>query len=130
MRYLLIGLSLGLWFASAACTSAQAADATITFQDNANNESGFRVERNLNGGAFTALPIVPPSSGVGLTVLVLDTTLVQSATQDNKYCYRAVAFNSAGDSTFASTATPGVTDCKIIAQLVSIPVPSSGLLVK
>jgi hypothetical protein len=111
-------------------TIALAADATVTFTDNSDNETGFRVERNLNGGAFTPLPVALPSNGVGLTVSVLDTTLVQSTTTDNRYCYRAVAFNQAGDSPFASTATPGVTDCKIIPRLIVIPTGPAGLLVK
>jgi hypothetical protein len=111
-------------------TSALAADATITFQDNADNETGFRIERNLNGGAFAPLPVVLPSNGVGLTVSVLDTTLVQSTSADNKYCYRAVAFNTAGDSPLATTATPGTTDCKVIPRLIVIPTGPTGLLVK
>ena len=111
-------------------TSVLAADATVTFTDQSDNELGFRIERNLNGGAFTALPLALPSNGVGLTVSVLDTTLVQSSTQDNKYCYRALAYNSAGDSPFATTATPGVTDCKTIARLIVIPTGPAGLLVK
>ena len=111
-------------------TSVLAADATVTFTDQSDNETGFRIERNLNGGAFTALPLALPSNGVGLTVSVLDTTLVQSSTQDNRYCYRALAYNSAGDSPFATTATPGVTDCKTIARLIVIPTGPAGLLVK
>jgi hypothetical protein len=119
-----------LLFVLAASTSALAADATITFQDNADNETGFRIERNLNGGAYTPLPVALPSNGVGLTVSVLDTTLVQSTSADNKYCYQAVAFNTAGDSPFATTATPGVTDCKVIPRLIVIPTGPAGLLVK
>ena len=112
-------LSLGIW------TNAHAADATVTFTDNAANESGFRVERNLNGGAFATLATL----GVNITQMV-DTTLVQSATQSNKYCYRVVAFNTAGDSSYATTQTPGVTDCKTIPMLVTVPGSPSGLLVQ
>ncbi len=127
----LIGASLlGVLFILAVSTNAQAADATIEFQDNANNETTFIIERNLNGGSYVVLQTVSASPGTGLTVSVLDTTLVASATTANKYCYRVAASNSAGNSAYASTATPGVTDCKVIAQLVSIPVPASGLLVK
>jgi len=130
MRLLNIVKACGLLSGLVICTSALAADATITFQDNADNETGFRIERNLNGGAYTPLPVALPSNGVGLTVSVLDTTLVQSTTADNRYCYRAVAFNAAGDSPFASTATPGVTDCKVIPRLIVIPTGPTGLLVK
>ena len=113
-------------------SAALAATATIQFVDRSENEDGFRVERNLNGGAWTALPVVAPSTGSGSIVQVLDTTLVQSATTANKYCYRAVAFNAAGSSAFAITVTPGVTDCKTISQavIITIPVPPTGLLVE
>jgi hypothetical protein len=130
MRLLNIVKACALWCALAVSTSALAADATITFTDNSDNESGFRVERNLNGGAFAPLPLALPSNGVGLTVSVLDTTLAQSSAADNRYCYRVVAFNSAGDSAFATTATPGVTDCKTIPRLIVIPSGPTGLLVK
>jgi hypothetical protein len=124
---------LGIW------TSALAADATITFIDNAGAnppavndvEDGFRIQRNLNGGAFATIgAIVPASPGVGLTIQVTDTTLVESPTIANKYCYRVVAFNIKGDSPFATTATPGVTDCKTLAQLIAIPAGPTGLLVQ
>jgi len=119
-----------LLFALAVSTSALAADATVMFVDESDNEETFQIERNLNGGPYSVLQTVAASPGVKLTVSVLDTTLVASAITANKYCYRVTARNSAGTSGYASTATPGTTDCKIIAQLVSIPVPSSGLLVK
>lgn len=108
----------GVW------TNVQAADATIAFTDNSTNEDGFKLERNLNGGPFSLLTTLAPN-----VTQLLDTTLVQSTIQ-NVYCYRVSAFNSAGSSGFASTATPGVTDCKIVPTLITIPPGPSGILVK
>ena len=126
MKKLFVIASLfALLFTLAAFTNIHAADATITFTDNANNEQGFRIERNLNGGAFAPLATL----GADITMMV-DTTLVQSTTADNKYCYRVMAFNTAGDSPYAMTQTQGVTDCKIIPRLVTIPSGPSGLLVQ
>jgi len=119
-----------LMFALWASTNELAADATVTFTDESDNEDTFQIQRNLNGGPFTTISTSPISPGVKLTVSVLDTTLVQSTTTDNKYCYRVFARNTAGDSPFASTATPGTTDCKVIPRLITIPVGGSGLLVK
>ena len=118
---LVIALIFVLW------TNAHAIDATITFTDNANNEDGFRVERNLNGGAFSLLPTGTLAPNI---TQLLDTTLQQSTTVDNKYCYRVLAFNSAGNSAFATTTTPGVTDCKTVPMLITIPTGPTGLLVK
>lgn len=113
----------------ALATALFAADATVTFTDNATNEDGFRIERNLNGGSFVTLQTLGISPGAGVTVQLTDTTLVQSSTQANKYCYRAFTFNSAGEAQ-ATTPTPGTTDCKTIAQLITVPLGGSGLLVK
>lgn len=110
-------------------SAAMGADALISFTDNAGNETGFRIERNLNGGAFATVQTLPISPGAGVTVQLTDTTLIQSVSQANKYCYKVFTFNSAGEAQ-ATTATPGVTDCKTIPQLVTIPIGGSGLLVQ
>ena len=127
MQFLKIATICALLFALLASTSAHAADATLTFTDNANNEDGFRVERNLNGGTYTLLPSGTLAPNI---TSLLDTTLVQSTTTANKYCYRVLAFNSAGNSAFATTATPGVTDCKTVPMLITIPAGPTGLLVQ
>ena len=103
---------------------ALAADATVTFTDNSANETGFQVERNLNGGTYSLLSTL----AANITQMI-DTTLVQGA-GDNKYCYRVRAINSAGSSVYGNTATPGVTDCKTIAALITIPNAPSNVLVQ
>ena len=115
----------------AAWTNADAVDAIATITDQASNETGFRFERNLNGGAFSVVATIGPATAPAPSVVqITDTTLVESPSGANKYCYRAVAFNTAGNSAFATTATPGVTDCKTIPQLVTIPIGPAGLLVQ
>ena len=114
---------------------------TVTWTDNSgknpavnDQESGFRVERNLNGGPFTLLPGDSPIVGVTTGADVqsyIDTTVMADNNVDNKYCYRVQAVNSAGSSGWATTATPGVTDCGIIPKRVLvIPADPSGQLVQ
>ena len=59
--------------------------ATITWQDNSNNETGFVLERQLNGGAFVALAPIAAN-----TTQVIDATVVRS-TVPNTYTYRLKA---------------------------------------
>ena len=130
-------LLMAILFVLAVSTNAKAIDAVITFTDNSggdplvnNGETGFRIQRNLNNGLFTDIATAPASPGAGITVQVIDTTLVESQTTENKYCYRVYAFNATGNSGFANTQIPGVTDCKVIAQLLIVPAGPAGILVK
>ncbi len=99
---------------------AYAVDMILSWTDNSSNESGFKIERSLNGGAFTSLATV--NSNV---VTVTDTTPVQSLTVDNVYCYRLYAYNTAGNSAFTAPA------CKTIAKPVeTIPTAPSNLTIQ
>ncbi len=101
---------------------AYGVDAILSWTDNSGNETGFKIERNLNGGAFTALATV--NSNV---VTVTDTTPVQSQTVDNVYCYRLYAYNTAGNSAFTAPA------CKTILKpppVVTIPAAPSNLTIQ
>jgi len=112
---------------------ALAEQANVTWVDNSgknpainDQESGFPIERNLNGGAFGLLVTVAADSQ-----FYLDSTLFADNAVDNKFCYRVRAINSAGASGFASTATPGVSDCKVVPKrILVIPADPSGTLVK
>lgn len=108
MRYLVFLLVLLL------PAPAFAIDATLSWTDNSSNETGFRVQRQLNGSAFADVATV--NSNV---VTVIDTTLTQSTTVDNAYCYRLYAFNTAGNSAFTAPA------CKTIPKLVVITIPTA-----
>lgn len=63
--------------------------ATLSWTDNAGNESGFKVERSVSGGAFAPLTTVPPNT----TSYVDDGLALGTA-----YSYRVIATNALGDS--------------------------------
>jgi len=66
----------------------------LQWQDNSLNEDGFSVARNLNSGAWETI-----FASVGADVTsVTDPGLAQDLKIDNRYCYRAVAFNTSGAS--------------------------------
>ena len=72
---------------------------TLTWTDNANNETGFRVERSTNGTVFSV--IASPGAN---TANYKDSTTVRRQT----YYYRVAARNNAGLSSYSNvvTATP------------------------
>jgi hypothetical protein len=73
---------------TASATSASAVK--LLWKDNSDNEGGFRIDRSLNGAAFTKVATV----GTDITGYS-DSGLATSKT----YCYRVSAFNSGGSST-------------------------------
>jgi hypothetical protein len=74
-----------------------AAQVTLSWTDNANNEAGFRVERATGSGAFVEIN----GSIAANATTYLDATAAAGAT----YSYRVRAFNTAGDSAYSNTAT-------------------------
>lgn len=69
---------------------------TLTWNDNANNETGFLIERSVNGGSFTQI------AQVGANVR----TFTNSGLNKNTtYTYRVRAFNANGNSAYSNTAT-------------------------
>ena len=85
---------------------------TLTWQDNSNNEDGFRVQRKLGPtGTFADL------ANVGANVTThLDTTTLAGT----EYCYRVAAFNIAGAS--------GLTN-EACATPKAVPIDPTGLTV-
>ena len=71
---------------------------TLAFRDNANNETGFVIERCLGAGCttFAQIAIAPPKSNTGNTSFV-DATVVAG----NTYLYRVAAVNASGQSAYA-----------------------------
>jgi hypothetical protein len=88
---------------------------TLTWQDNSGSnpavndqEDGFILERNLNGGAWTVI-----ASAIGANITTYsDGLVVQSTTVDNVYCYRVKAFNKTGQSGYSNQ------DCGTIRKAV------------
>jgi hypothetical protein len=77
-------------------TSVIAAQLTLTWTDNSDNEDGFVIERSTNGTAF--LPVNTVSSNV-------DTYVDLTLEPDTQYWYRVKAFNAAGDSGYTNVAS-------------------------
>ena len=91
--------------------------ATLTWVDNSTDETGFVLERSLNGGAFTALAPIAAN-----TTQVVDTTVVRG-TVPNTYTYRLKAVNGTLSSAFTSPA------CLTFAPLLTAPTAPSGFSV-
>ncbi|HEY6074014.1 MAG TPA: fibronectin type III domain-containing protein, partial [Anaerolineales bacterium] len=72
---------------------------SLAWTDNATNETGFVVERSLNGGAFSTL-----ASLAADTVSYLDTTVASGKT----YSYRVHAVNASGPSANSNTVNVNV----------------------
>jgi len=72
----------------------------LNWTDNANNESGFLVERSVNGGAFTLLTTVGAKSNTGI-VSYTDMNVLSGTA----YSYRVAAINAAGKSAYSNTAS-------------------------
>ncbi|HXG51579.1 MAG TPA: FG-GAP-like repeat-containing protein [candidate division Zixibacteria bacterium] len=70
-----------------------AAEVRLTWRDNSNNETGFKIERRAGSvSGFTLLAVV----GENATSYV-----DRSAVDGVMYCYRVRAYNNAGESSFA-----------------------------
>jgi hypothetical protein len=84
-----------------AATAASSTQINLAWQDNSNNENGFRIERSPNG--TTGWTEIATTSAAATTYQ--DTTVAAST----QYWYRVRAFNGAGDSgnsNVANTTTP------------------------
>jgi mono/diheme cytochrome c family protein len=81
-----------------AATAASSTQVNLTWTDNSNNETGFKVQRATDSGFTTGLTTL--TVGANLTSYS-NTGLTASTT----YYYRVLATNTAGDSTASNTAT-------------------------
>jgi FtsP/CotA-like multicopper oxidase with cupredoxin domain len=84
-------------------TRINAGRVLVRWRDNANNETGFVLERSENSGNFTPIATVRPRFSTGI-VNYSDTT-VQAG---NSYTYRVAAVNEAGTSAYSNTASVNV----------------------
>jgi hypothetical protein len=72
----------------------------LTWTDNATNETGFILERSVNGGAFQVLTNPPAHTGTGFVTFV-DTPVTAGTT----YAYQVRATNTSGPSGNSNTVT-------------------------
>ncbi len=73
---------------------SSASSINLTWTDNANNESGFRLERSTNGVQYTSIAL--PGADIAS---YLDTVGI---TPNTRYLYRIRANNAAGDSAYSN----------------------------
>ena len=77
----------------------------LSWRDRASNETGFVVERAMNGGAFAQIAALGARSGVNGTVSYADLAVVAG----NTYAYRVKAVRGGLSSGYANTVTVYVT---------------------
>ncbi|MEM1012805.1 MAG: Ig-like domain-containing protein, partial [Planctomycetota bacterium] len=97
--------------AAASSLVASAPDHTavvLTWTDVANDETGYRVERRIDGGTFALLTTLD-ADATGYT----DTTVAGATLYD----YRVIAFNSAGDAPAAGTSVTTPADLSAAVAL-------------
>ncbi len=85
----------------------------LNWNDNSDNEIGFKVEISLNGvsGWYTQASLAENST----------TTVIEGLSPDTRYYFRVLAYNSYGNSSYSNIAE-ATTD-----KVVTVPVPPSGL---
>jgi FtsP/CotA-like multicopper oxidase with cupredoxin domain len=91
----------------------------LSWTNNANNQTGFLVERSSDGVNFSPLSTFASSAGPGSTVTTIDASVMPSFAGVT-YTYRVAATNSLGSSAFSNTA---------IAILPPMPIAPSNLTV-
>ena len=78
---------------------ANAGELTLSWNDNSNNEDGFRIERSSDGSSFAEI------ATVGANVATYkDKTIAE----DQNYTYRVRAFNEFGNSGYSNSASGSV----------------------
>jgi|GEM_PF-792890 len=83
-------------------TATSCTNVNLAWTDNSDNETGFKIERKESGGTYTEIGAVTAN-----TTTYSDTT----AQAQKTYYYRAVAYNSFGNSTYASEANVTTPAC-------------------
>lgn len=79
-------------------TQADAAQVSLSWNDNSANEQGFRIQRKLFSEPDSAYV------EIGTTGANVPTFVDKTVTADVIYCYRVNAFNTAGTSPFSAPA--------------------------
>lgn len=76
--------------------SAFAGQLTLSWNDNSDNEDGFKIERSLDASSYVE---------IGTTGADVSTYVDSSVVDDQDYTYRVKAYNVYGDSGYSNTAT-------------------------
>lgn len=91
---------------------------TLNWTDNSNNESGFRVERMTDSGAFTE---------IGTSAQNIATYTDNTVSAGYAYIYRIRSYNALGNSTYSNEVTINPGDSIAPATLTVIPVSAARL---
>lgn len=89
---------------------------SVTYTDNSSDELGFKVERSINGGAWTSFATLPANTNA-----FTDNIDVCG----NNFSYRVYAFNNNGNSAYSNTATTGLFSCSAPDPISDLKVFSS-----
>lgn len=81
---------------SLSAVQASRTSVALTWSDTSNNEDGFRVERSVDGGAFTEIATLGAGS---------QSYTVNGVKRNKTYIFRVVAYNAAGPSGYSNTAS-------------------------
>ncbi|HRE83655.1 MAG TPA: Ig-like domain-containing protein, partial [Opitutaceae bacterium] len=113
IRWIMVGVCASL-------VAASAAQLTLTWTDNSDNESGFKVERSTAGAAFVS---------IGSTAANATTYTDTNVTAGVQYSYRVYAFNSAGESGYTNTAAGMIAlpsnTAPTISSLSAVSIPAN-----
>lgn len=111
---------------SLSSSSSSSTQVTLSWSDNSTNETGFKIERKVNGGSFSELVIVNDNV----------TSYIDNGLELNtSYTYRIIAFNDAGNSlaysnevsiTTSQSATIPVVFTTSISNITSVSIESGG----
>ncbi len=110
--FILLSLVTTVW-----AEKVSAAQITMSWIDNSNNEAGFKLERKT-GTTGAYVPLATMATNV---TVFSDTTVITGTT----YCYHVYAYNSLGNSDYSNEVC---NDTK--APTVSITTPTTGTTVK
>jgi hypothetical protein len=96
----------------------------LTWQDNSDNETGFKIERKTGtSGTFAQIATVGPISGVGSGGYYEDAGLTAATT----YCYRTRASNTAGDSSYTSESCATTQQVPVITPPTATTSPATNV---
>lgn len=89
----------------------------LVWQDNSNNETGFKIERKTGTtGTFVQIATIGATVGTSASVYYEDSGLTSSTS----YCYRVRAYNSAGNSSYSNET------CATTAPVALLPSATTG----
>lgn len=102
-------------------TSSKGATITLTFRDNAIDETEFRIERKRGNEAYVSYKNLPAYPGTGLQTFT-DTNVAINTT----YCYKVRAYNSVNETGYSDYSNEV---CGYTTSTDAVPVAPSGVYI-